>query len=286
MQVTEDLMPETDKFRFDIRLILLGFSVAIFSAGIGIGGGTLLVSILMSVFGFDFKKAASTSLATIIPISFIGAISHLIFLPQIPYLRYYLTFIPACVIGTILGIRIVRKHQNGLLKFAFSLLLIIISLRMLKIFDFPALIYSGLHSISFSNEWLLTVPIGIFIGIIAVTLGLGCGLLIVPFFVIVINLTIHEAITFSLTAMFFLTLSSTIIHNKFKTLDIIPLKSLLIPALIGAVVGAIISSNLPAFILKTLFGMFLFIVACNYIIQEISIYFNLPVSMKKFQEKD
>lgn len=278
-------MPESVKFRFDIRLILLGFFVALFSAGIGIGGGTLLVSILMSVFGFDFRKAASTSLATIIPISFIGSVSHFVFLPEIPDLRYYFTFIPACVLGTILGTKIVRKHQNGWFKLAFSLFLIIISLRMLKIFDFPSLIFSGLQSILFSNEWLIIVPIGIFIGIIAVALGIGCGLLIVPFYVIVINLNIHEAITLSLTTMFFLTLSATIINKRFKTLDMIPLKSLFIPALTGAVVGAIISGNLPAPILKIVFGMFLLIIACNYIIQEIAMHFRPAVLVEKFLGK-
>ena len=278
-------MSESVKCRFDIRLILLGFFVALFSAGIGIGGGTLLVSILMSVFGFDFKKAASTSLATIIPISFIGSVSHFVFLPEIPHLRYYFTFIPACVLGTILGIRIVRKHQNGWFKFAFSLFLIIISLRMLKIFDFPSLIYGGLHNILFSNEWLLIVPMGIFIGIIAVALGIGCGLLIVPFYVIVINLNIHEAITLSLTTMFFLTIAATIIHNRFRTLDIIPLKSLFIPALTGAVVGAIISGNLPAPLLKILFGIVLFIMACSFIIYEIAMHFALAVSVKNYRER-
>jgi uncharacterized membrane protein YfcA len=52
------------KHELDLRLVSLGFVVALFSAGIGIGGGALLVPMLISVFKFDFKKAASTSLAT------------------------------------------------------------------------------------------------------------------------------------------------------------------------------------------------------------------------------
>ncbi len=266
-------------YQFDIRLVLLGFFVALLSAGIGIGGGTLLVSILMSVFGFDFKKAASTSLATIIPISFIGSVSHLIFLPEIPPLRYYFIFIPTCVLGAILGRRIVQKRQNGWLKFAFSVFLLVISLRMLKIFDFPSLIYSGLYGILFSNEWLLIAPMGIFIGIIAVLLGLGCGLLIVPFFVIIVDLDMHEAITLSLTTMFFLTLSATIVQKRFKTLDISSVKSLFIPALTGAVVGAMISNHLPAHILKILFGIFLFIIACNYMVHETAMHHKLAGSV-------
>ena len=277
-------MSKSVNYPFKAKLVLVGFFVALFSAGIGIGGGALLVPVLMSLFDFDFKKAASTSLATIIPISFIGSVSHFVFLPEIPHLRYYFIFIPTCVLGTILGGKIVQKHQHGWLKFAFSLILLIISLRMLKICDFPSLIYSGLHGVSFSHEWLIIAPMGILIGIIAVLLGIGCGLLIVPFYVIIINLDIQEAIPLSLTTMFFLSLSATITHNKLKTLDITPLKSLFIPALIGAVVGAIISSHLPAPTLKKLFGIFLFIIACNYIIREFTIPRKLTKSVKNCWE--
>jgi len=266
-------------YQLDTRLALVGFFVALFSVGIGIGGGTLLVSILMSLFDFDFKKATSISLSTIIPISLIGSVSHHIFLPGISHLQYYFVLIPACILGAILAGRIVQKRPNGWLKLAFSLFLLIISLRMLKLFDLPSLVYSGLHGILFSNEWLLIVSIGILIGIIAMFLGIGCGLLIVPFFLIIINLDIHEAITLSLTTMFFLTLTATIIRNKLKLLDITPLKSLFVPALIGAVVGAIISNHLPTPILKKLFAMSLFIIACYYIIFELAVHHKLSLSV-------
>ena len=270
---------------FDARLISLGFFVALFSAGIGIGGGTLLVSILMSVFGFDFKKAASTSLATIIPISFIGGINHLLLLPEISHLNYYFMFIPSCVVGTLFGGKIVQKHHNGWLKSLFSLFLMVVSLRMLKIYDFPSLIYHGLEGLLFSHGWMLVVPMGVLIGIIAVLLGIGCGLLIVPFYVIVMGLDIHEAITLSLTTMFFLSISATLIHNKLNSFDISPMKSLFVPALAGAVVGAIISSHLPAPLLKKLFGIFLFIVSCKFIIHELSIYYKQTLSIGKDLER-
>ncbi len=149
---------------------------------------------------------------------------------------------------------------------------------MLEIFNLTSLMYKGLNGILFSNEWLLIIAVGIAIGIIAVLLGIGCGLLIVPFFVIIVDFNIHEAITLSLTAMFFLTLSSTIIHNKFKTLDITQAKSLFIPALPGAVVGATISSHIPTLILNKLFGVFLFITACSYIVHEIVMHYKSAAS--------
>ena len=277
-------MSQPGKDLFDIRLILIGFFIALLSTGIGIGGGSLLVPIFMSVFGFDFKKAAGTSLATIIPISFIGSVSHFIFLPENPHLQYYFIFIPACVLGSILGGRIVQRRQNGWLKLAFSLFLLIASLKILKLFDFPSLIYSGLHDSLFSNELLLIIPIGILIGILAVLLGIGCGLLIVPFYVIVINLDIHETITLSLTTMFFLSLSATIVHKKLNSLDISLLKKLFIPVLTGAVVGAIISNHLPTPILKKIFGMFLFVIAGNNIIHGLYMHYKPTVSVRNCME--
>ncbi|MCP4746140.1 MAG: sulfite exporter TauE/SafE family protein [Desulfobacteraceae bacterium] len=271
-------------YQLNLRLALFGFFVALFSAGIGLGGGALLVPILMSLFNFDFKKATSTSLSTIIPISLIGSVSHHVFLHGIEHLQYYFIFIPACVLGAIFAGRIVQKRPNSWLKLAFSLFLLIISLRMLKLFDLPSIVYSGLHDILFLNEWLLIVSIGILIGIIAMFLGIGCGLLIVPFFVIIINLNMHEAITLSLTTMFFLTLSATIIRKKLKLLDTIPLKSLFIPALIGAVVGAIISNHLPTLILKKLFGMSLFVIACYYLMHELAVRHKLSVSANNYKK--
>lgn len=270
--------------KMDLGLVSLGFVVALFSAGIGIGGGALLVPILISVFKFDFKKAASISLATIIPISFIGSISHFVLLPNIPDLRYYFMFIPMCILGAILGGRVFRKWKVRWLKFAFSLFLLLVSLKMLNIFDLVSLVYGNLHNILFAIESLIIMLFGVIIGFIAMLLGIGCGLLIVPFYVIIINLDIHEAIKLSLTTMFFLTFSSTIIHNKLKPLDIMSLKSLLIPALLGAVAGAIISSHLPAPILKQTFGIFLFFIACKYIAEELFIYYRSIRCSTNYQE--
>ncbi|MFH1049337.1 MAG: sulfite exporter TauE/SafE family protein [bacterium] len=261
-------------------LVILGFFVALFSSGIGVGGGTLYVPLLISKFGFDFRKAANTSLAAIIPISFVGSISYFIFLSDIPQLKYYVIFIPMCMLGAIAGGTIVHKYKNVWLKPVFSIFLLIVSLRMLNVFDLTHLIYVDLYGTFFGNEILKLIVTGLVIGIIAVFLGVGCGLLIVPFFVIAISLDIHEAIRLSLTTMFFLTLSVTVFQSKLKTLDTAPLKSLLLPALFGAIAGAMIASYLPDLILKKLFGLFLFVMACKFLFQ----IFYTRYKSKKYQE--
>lgn len=67
-----------------IKLTFSAFVVALFSAGVGIGGGAIFIPIFLSIFKFEYKKAAALSLATIIPIAFTGAVSHLFLLSVLP----------------------------------------------------------------------------------------------------------------------------------------------------------------------------------------------------------
>ena len=277
-------MPDSNKSKINYGLVLLGFIVAFFSAGIGIGGGTILVSSLMSGFKFNFKKAASISLSTIIPISFIGSISYFILLANAPLLGYYFLFIPMSILGAVIGGRFIPKWKGSWLKLAFSFFLIIASLRILKIIDFPSLFYYFISDISYVNEIIVIVMFGLLVGFVAVLLGVGCGLVIVPFSVIFLGLEIHEAIRLSLTTMFFLTFSATMVHKKLKNLDTTAMKSMFVPALIGAVTGAVISSYLPAPILTKIFGAFLFLIACKFIVQEILEYHKKVTNLAKINK--
>jgi len=248
-------------------LNLLGFFVALFSAGTGIGGGTIFVSAFISVFKFDFKRAAGISLATIIPITFVGAVSHLFIFSNPPLGKYFLVLVPMCIIGTIIGSKYIHKWNNQWLKWIFAIFLLIASLRILKFVDFPFLMFSGLNEISWTHEAFFVMAFGIIIGIIATWLGVGCGLLIVPFFVIVMDFNMHQAICLSLTTMFFLTTSATLMHHKLANLDFKSFKFLFLPSLAGAVTGSTISGLLPGFFLKQLFGIILIMIAFTYLLQ-------------------
>jgi|GEM_PF-2030663 len=258
---------KTSKNLSKTALRLLGFFVALFSAGIGIGGGTIFVSTFISIFKFDFKRAAATSLATIIPITFVGAVSHLFVFPNPPSGKYFFIFIPLCIMGTIIGSNYIHKWNNQWLKWIFAIFLLIASLKILKFVDFPFLMFSSLNEISWAHEAFFIMVFGFIIGIIATWLGIGCGLLIVPFFVIVMNFNMRQAICLSLTTMFFLTTSATLMHHKLANLNIKTFRALFLPSLTGAVTGSAISGLLPGFYLKQVFGIILMMIAFTYLLQ-------------------
>lgn len=249
-----------------IGLVLIGFFVALFSVGVGIGGGTMFVFIFVSIFKYDFKNAAGLSQSAIIPITLIGSICHFMFSHGNPPLKYFVWFIPMCMLGTIIGCNIMNKWKVSWLKFVFSCFLLIASLRMMHLFDIPAIMFSNLNEITAISKLLLVTSFGVMVGISATLLGIGCGLLIVPFFVIAMNLDIHEAIQLSLTTMFFLTVTATVTRNSRHSLKCYSLKSLIISSLAGAVTGAMISNALPLILLRQIFAISLLLIACGYMI--------------------
>jgi uncharacterized membrane protein YfcA len=61
----------------DALIVLSGFAAGVLSGTMGIGGGVLMVPIMVLGFGFTETLAQGTSLAAIVPISFVGAFTHL-----------------------------------------------------------------------------------------------------------------------------------------------------------------------------------------------------------------
>lgn len=245
--------------------ISLAFIVALFSAGIGIGGGAVLMPAFLSIFNFDYPKAAVYSLATIIPIALTGAIAHFYQLSAPSSFNTYLLFIPMCVLGAVVSTGYLKRWNNSWLKLLFTWFLFLAGARMLELTDFPFALFTHLNSFVWPHEISFLMVLGFAIGLMASQLGIGCGLLIVPFFVLVMDFQIHQAICLSLTTIFFLSTASTSFSHKKLKLDLRSYRFLFFPALAGAVVGSTISGALPDHLLKQLFGLILLLVACAYL---------------------
>ncbi|MDY6966224.1 MAG: sulfite exporter TauE/SafE family protein [Halobacteriota archaeon] len=108
---------------------------------------------------------------------------------------------------------------------------------------------------------LLIFAIAILIGILSSMAGLGGGFLTVPVLVLIFGLSEKNAIGTSTLVITFLGLSSAISYNKKKLLDLGLVIPLAIGALIGAQVGALLTSPLPGEMLRTLLGIVFILVS-------------------------
>lgn len=110
--------------------IILGLVAGIFGGMLGIGGGTILIPVLVYIFGLTQHQAQGTTLAIMVPP--IGLLAAL---------RYYYSgnvklgmaaFI--CIgffVGGLIGAHFIQNVSEPLLKKLFGIFLLVISMRMI-----------------------------------------------------------------------------------------------------------------------------------------------------------
>lgn len=242
----------------NFSLLLLGFVVGFSSAALGIGGGITMVPVLTLLYKLDIKKAVGISLVTIVPVALFGAVTY--FILESSYVRIFvaLLIIVGSVTGAKYGTTIANKISSNILSKIFSVLLVLIGLKLIGVFDIPIVPDSN------STFYPLLVVLGLIAGLSSAMFGIGGGVIMVPLLNLFFGLTIHESIATSLTVIIPTTIAGAVFHNKLNGISKSEIKFLIPTALIGAVVGALTASNLPSATLKFIFGLFL--ILCSFII--------------------
>lgn len=116
------------------------------------------------------------------------------------------------------------------------------------------------------TEIIILLVVGLLAGIISGTLGVGGGILIVPALVFFMGFSQHEAQGTSLA--FMLPPIGILAAINYSKQGYINWKYAIILSLVfvaGAYIGSIISINLPAKVLKKVFGIFMLVAAIKMI---------------------
>ncbi|WP_404453958.1 sulfite exporter TauE/SafE family protein [Virgibacillus necropolis] len=95
----------------------------------GIGGGSIMVPVMILLFGFPAHIAVATSMFMIVFISIISAGTHII-LGHVSW-QYVLFFIPGAWIGGTIGAKVNQKVKSQALEWILRVLLIVVGLRLI-----------------------------------------------------------------------------------------------------------------------------------------------------------
>lgn len=109
--------------------IAISFVVGMLSGLFGIGGGSLMVPVMILLFGFPPHLAVATSMFMVFLSSMVSSVSH-IYLGNVEWL-YALALIPGAWFGAKAGSYINRKLQSDTLVTLFRIILIIIGIRLI-----------------------------------------------------------------------------------------------------------------------------------------------------------
>jgi hypothetical protein len=118
-----------------IILILIGLVAGFISGLIGIGGGVFIVPALVMLLGYSQKAAQGTSLGILLlPVGIIAVYKYY----QHGYLNpgSVLVMAGAFLVGSLLGSQLAMSWSDQLVKKAFAIILLIISLKMLVFDDY------------------------------------------------------------------------------------------------------------------------------------------------------
>lgn len=110
-------------------LALIGVVAGVASGLLGVGGGIVIVPLLTAIVGMSQHSAHATSLAAIVPIAALGALTYAV----ADSVSYWVGALLAVgtLLGAPIGARIMARSTEGALKAMFGGLMVLVALQLL-----------------------------------------------------------------------------------------------------------------------------------------------------------
>ncbi len=250
----------------------LGFAIGSFGTLIGAGGGFLLVPLLLLGYQFPLATAVGTSLSLV----FLNALSG-----SVAYLRQRRVdlslgwkFAAATVPGAIGGAYLTRALDTYLFSVAFGVILLAIAVLLFSGVTAPPSPHAGRRQIvdrsGHAHEYQVDVwkgvVVSLFVGLLSSVLGIGGGLIHVPFLIVSMSLPVHVA---TATSHFVLSISAFVGALTFLALGHVDLATTVVMGpgiLLGAQLGARVSLQASAFAIRRLLAGSLALVGARMVV--------------------
>ena len=232
----------------------IGLAAGLLSGMFGVGGGTVIVPLLVLFAVFDQRRAAGTSLAAIVPTATIGVISYAV-LGDVAWVPA-LILAAGAIVGAQIGTRLLPRVSQSALRWGFVafLLVVIVSLFLVV----PA------RDAALEVGWasgLALVALGMGTGVVSGLIGVGGGIVVVPFLMLVFGASDLVAKGTSLLMMIPAALSGTFGNLRTGNVEILPAVTIGAAACTTTAVGAWIATIVDPAVGNALFAVFLVVIA-------------------------
>ncbi len=240
--------------RFWFTLVGIGLAAGLLSGMFGVGGGTVIVPLLVLLLGFDQRLAAGTSLAAIVPLAAIGVVFYAAS-GAVGWLAG-LILAAGAVVGAQIGTRLLRRVSQKLLRWGFVVFLVVVIVGLFIV------VPSRDAQVELSPLLALgLLAVGVFTGIVAGLIGVGGGVIVVPFLMLAFGTSDLEARGTSLLMMIPTAISGTVGNLRHRNVDVG------VAAVVGAAactttaLGAWCATLIDPFTGNVLFAGFLTVIA-------------------------
>ena len=266
---------------FAITSVAVGFAVGILSGLLGIGGGTILVALFSLFYGMSAISSTATSLFTIIPTSFSGALTHI---------RE-----KTCVLGigaaaglggavtSPIGVWLASLSPEWLVLIACAAVIAYSSFTMFrKAFALRSKMRRGQKqnvdsrlqqeaTHDFKVTWQTAIQgalIGMAAGLMSGYVGVGGGFLMVPLFMGILGLPMSITSGTSLIAVMILAIPGTVTQALMGNVDWLVGIAVAVGSIPGAILGAKLVKRVPELALRFGYAVFLLAMAALLVIEQ------------------
>jgi len=231
-------------------LVCIGLAAGVLSGLFGVGGGTIIVPLLVLLLSFDQRLSAGTSLAAIVPTASVGVISYAL-IEAVAWVPALLLAAGA-VVGAQIGTRLLPRVSQTALRWGFVgfLAVVIVSLFLVV----PA------RDAVFELTWFSAsalVVLGLGTGIISGLIGVGGGVVVVPFLMLVFGTSDLVAKGTSLLMMIPAAVSGTIGNLRTKNVDLRAAAVIGVSAVCTTALGAWLATLVDPLAANLLFAAYL-----------------------------
>lgn len=236
--------------------VLIGIGVGVVTSLIGASGVAVVVPLLTYLFGTTIHTAIGTSLLTDVIASISVSVSY--YRKGNIDLKSGLWVILGSLIGSQVGGLLAAGMTEGGLGRAFGLVTVAIGLAMAlkKANQDEAGGWFARH-VRIETKWqqaLLSVVIGLIIGIVSGIFGAGGGVLIMVALIVIMRFPLHKAIGTSTLIMAVTALSAASSYAAHGNLDLHLGILLGLGSIIGGIAGSALANKLPEAVLRKTAG--------------------------------
>jgi uncharacterized membrane protein YfcA len=238
--------------RYWVALVGTGLLGGLLSGVFGVGGGIVMVPLLIALAGMDQRRAATTSLAAIVPTSIAGSLSYL----AAGHIDLVAGAIIAAgaVVGAVIGSKLLRRIPLFWLRWMFIALLLVVAARMVLVapvrgetVDVDALVVFGY------------LALGLVMGVASGLFGIGGGVIAVPALIAVFGVSDLIAKGTSLVVLVPTSLVGTLTNIRARAVDLQAGVVVGLAATVAAVPGVALAVLIPPRLSSILFAVLLLI---------------------------
>lgn len=257
----------------DLQLIIGLFLSGLIGLSLGLigGGGSIItVPVLVYVIGVEAHEAVGMSLAVVGGTSFVGSFLH--YRRGSLELKTGIIFGASGIVGALLGSPLTRLLSPPNLMMTFALLMLFIAVLMIRK---KKVSESEIEKIEKNPNTLKSLAAGLGVGILTGFLGVGGGFLIVPALLMFGGLSMKNAIGTSLFVIFLNCIAGLVGHASQNHFDWKLTALVTSLAVVGAIVGTLLSHRIAAHRLQKGFAVFVLAVAFFLIAQNFRLVFGI-----------